>query len=79
VAAVVLQQYKHQNFYLTVGIFKMYNKSTKDPVVAAVTAGLGAGAVACFSVSQGQNVLVAIGVTVFATTVALIVDSLFFN
>ncbi|MBD2317873.1 hypothetical protein [Phormidium tenue] len=57
----------------------MYNKSTKDPVVAAVTAGLGAGAVACFSVSQGQNVLVAIGVTAFATTVALIVDRLFFN
>ena len=43
----------------------MYNKSTKDPVVAAVTAGLGAGAVACFSVSQGQNIFVAIGVTAF--------------
>ena len=57
----------------------MYNKSTKDPAVAAVTAGLGAGAVACFSASQGQNIFVAIGVTVFATTIALIVDRLFFN
>jgi hypothetical protein len=57
----------------------MYKNSTKDPLVSAVTAGLGAGAVACFSVSQGQNVLVAIGVTVFATVVALIVDRLFFN
>ncbi len=57
----------------------MYKNSTKDPLVAAVTAGLGAGAVACFSVSQGQNIFVAVGVTVFATTVALIVDRLFFN
>jgi len=38
-----------------------------------------AGAVACFSVSQGQNIFVAIGVTAFATTVALIADRLFFN
>ncbi len=57
----------------------MYKNSTKDPLVAAVTAGLGAGAVACFSVAQGQSVFVAIGVTIFATTVALIVDRLFFN
>lgn len=57
----------------------MYNNSTKDPLVALVTAGLGAGAVACFSVSQGQNIFVAVGVTAFATTVALIVDKLFFQ
>jgi ABC-type cobalamin transport system permease subunit len=57
----------------------MYNNSTKDPVVAAVTAGLGAGVVACFSVSQGQNVLVAIGVTAFATVAALLVDRLFLS
>jgi ABC-type Fe3+-siderophore transport system permease subunit len=57
----------------------MYKNSTKDPLVAVVTAGLGAGAVACISVSQGQNVFVAVGVTIFATTVALIVDHLFFN
>jgi len=57
----------------------MYKNSTKDPLVAAVTAGLGAGAVACFSVSQGQNIFVAVGVTVFATTAALIADRLFFN
>jgi len=57
----------------------MYNNSTKDPLVAAVTAGLGAGAVACFSVSQGQNILVAVCVTGFATVAALVVDRLFFN
>jgi hypothetical protein len=57
----------------------MYNKSVKDPIVAAVTASLGAGSVACFSVSQGQNIFVALGVTIFATAVALIVDRFFFN
>ena len=55
------------------------NKSTQDPLVAAVTAGLGAGAVACFSVSQGQSIFVAIGVTAFATTAALIADRVFFH
>ena len=57
----------------------MYNKSVKDPLVSAVTAGLGAGVVTCFSVSQGQNIFVAIGVTAFATIVALMVDRLFCN
>ncbi|MDX2255781.1 MAG: hypothetical protein NW214_09715 [Pseudanabaenaceae cyanobacterium bins.39] len=57
----------------------MYNNSTKDPVVAAVTAGLGAGVVACFSVSQGQNIMVALMVTAFATIAALLVDRIFFN
>jgi len=57
----------------------MYKNPTKDPMIAAITAGLGAGTVACFSVSQGQNVLVAIAVTVFATAAALLVDRLFFN
>ncbi len=57
----------------------MYKNTTKDPVVAAVTAALGAGTVACFSVSQGQNVFVGIAVTVFATAMALLIDKLFFK
>lgn len=54
----------------------MYRKTTKDPVVAAVTAAMGAGVVACYSVSQGQNVFVGIGITIFATIVALLVDKI---
>jgi hypothetical protein len=57
----------------------MYKPSTKDPVVAAVTAAMGAGVVAGYSVSQGQNVLVGIGITIFATLVALLVDKVFFS
>jgi hypothetical protein len=52
----------------------MYKKSSKDPISAAVTAALGAGAVACYSVSRGQNVFVGIGVTIFATVLALVID-----
>ncbi|MFQ3680346.1 MAG: hypothetical protein SNJ60_07565 [Pseudanabaenaceae cyanobacterium] len=54
----------------------MYRKTTKDPVAAAVTAALGAGTVAGYCVSRGQNLLVGIGVTVVATVVALLVDAL---
>lgn len=57
----------------------MYKHSTKDPVVAVVTAAMGAGVVAGFSVSQGQNVFVGLGITAFATALALIVDKLFFK
>jgi hypothetical protein len=57
----------------------MYKQSTKDPVVAAVTAAMGAGVVAGFSVSQGQNVFVGLGITAFATIVALLVDKIFFK
>jgi len=57
----------------------MYRNSTKDPVVAVVTAAMGAGTVACFSVSQGQNLFVGIAITAFSTLVALLVDQLFFS
>lgn len=55
----------------------MFNKSSKDPVSSMITAALGAGTVACFSVSRGQNVFVGIGVTIFAAAIALVVDRLF--
>lgn len=55
----------------------MYNKnSNKDWVGAAVTAGLGAGVVTSFAVSQGQHPLVALQITIFAILVALLCDRL---
>jgi hypothetical protein len=57
----------------------MYKNTTKDPIVAAVTAAMGAGLVACVSVSQGQNLLVGIGVTIFATAIALLIDKFCFD
>jgi len=57
----------------------MYRNSTKDPVVAVVTAAMGAGTVACFSVSIGQNVFVGIAITAFSTILALAIDQLFFS
>ncbi len=57
----------------------MYKQTTKDPVVAVVTAAMGAGVVVGFSVSQGQNIFVGLGITAFATSVALIMDKLFFR
>jgi hypothetical protein len=53
----------------------MYNKnSEKDWVSAAITAALGAGAVTTFAISQGQHPLLALGITAFAVTAALLVD-----
>ena len=53
----------------------MYNKKTdKDPLVVAVTAGLGAGVVTSFAVAQGQNPLVALAITVFAALIGLLCD-----
>ncbi len=57
----------------------MYRNSTKDPLVSVVTAAMGAGTVAAISVSRGQNLLVGISVTIFATVVALVIDQLFFE
>lgn len=55
----------------------MYNKKTdKDPLVVAVTAGLGAGVITSFAVAQGQNPLVALAITVFAAMVGLLFDRL---
>ena len=51
----------------------MYKKNRdKDFVSAALTAGLGAGVVTSFAVSQGQNPLLALGITVFAAVCGVI-------
>ena len=52
----------------------MYDRSKKDWVSAAVTAGLGAGIVTSFAVSQGQHPAIALGITGFAIVAALVVD-----
>ncbi len=45
----------------------MYNKNTnKDLISAGITASLGAGVVTSFAVSQGQNPLLALAITVIA-------------
>jgi len=55
----------------------MYKKnSDQDLLGAAVTAALGAGIVTSFAVSQGQNPLVALGITSFAVLIALVFDAL---
>jgi hypothetical protein len=68
---------KFKFFYQSLFEIIMYKKSTKDPIAAAITAALGAGTVACFSVSRGQNLFVGLGITVFATVLALVVDRWF--
>ncbi|MGB3507834.1 MAG: hypothetical protein WBA93_01025 [Microcoleaceae cyanobacterium] len=50
------------------------NRSNRDPLVAGVTAALGAGVVTSFAVSQGQHPLTALGITIFAAVVAVICD-----
>lgn len=50
----------------------MYKKTNKDLVGAALTAGLGAGVVTSFAVSQGQHPLVALGITGLAALFAVI-------
>ncbi|MEK0181402.1 MAG: hypothetical protein P2A85_17870 [Microcoleus anatoxicus] len=55
----------------------MYDqRPDRDLASAAVTAALGAGVVTSFAVSQGQNPLVALAITVFAAGVALLCDRL---
>lgn len=57
----------------------MYRKNTeKDPIVSSVTAALGAGVATSFAVAQGQNPLLALGITAFAATVAVLCDRLGF-
>ena len=50
----------------------MYNNQNKDLVAAGLTAALGAGVVTSFAISQGQNPLIALGITVFAALFAVI-------
>ncbi len=55
----------------------MYDKnSRKDPLVSATIAALGAGVATSFAVAQGQSPFVALGITVFAATVAVLLDRL---
>lgn len=46
----------------------------KDWLGAFVIAALGAGVITSLAVSQGQNPFVALGITVFAATVAVLID-----
>jgi hypothetical protein len=50
------------------------NRPKKDWISAAITAAIGAGAVASFAISQGQHPLVALTITGFSVVTALIVD-----
>ncbi|MGK7947367.1 MAG: hypothetical protein AB4368_00815 [Xenococcaceae cyanobacterium] len=51
----------------------MYNKnSNKDLVSAGITAGLGAGVVTSFAVSQGQNPLIALSITIVAGLIGVV-------
>ncbi len=51
----------------------MYHKNKdKDLVGAGLTTGLGAGVVTSFAISQGQNPLIALGITVFAALFAVV-------
>ncbi len=52
----------------------MFNQK-RDWVSAAITAALGAGIVTSFAVGQGQNPLVALGITGFSAIAALMFDS----
>ena len=55
-------------------LIKSMDESKKDWLGALVAAGLGAGIITSFAVSQGQNPLIGIGITAFAATVAVILD-----
>jgi hypothetical protein len=53
----------------------MYKKDSKgDPVVAVVTASLGAGVATSFAVAQGQSPFVALGITIFAGLAAFLLE-----
>ncbi|NET52418.1 MAG: hypothetical protein F6K09_28140 [Merismopedia sp. SIO2A8] len=51
----------------------MYNKNShQDLLGAVITAALGAGIVTSFAVSQGQNPLVALAITIFSALIAVL-------
>jgi FtsH-binding integral membrane protein len=51
----------------------MYNNNTdKDLLGAGLTAGLGAGIVTSFAVSQGQNPMIALAITAIAAMVGVL-------
>ncbi len=52
----------------------MYKKREKDLMGSFVTAGLGAGIITSFAVSQGQSPWLAMSITLFAALVAVLLD-----
>lgn len=52
------------------------NRSRKNLLESVVTAGLGAGIVTSFAISQGQHPLLAFSITGFAIVISLMVDRL---
>lgn len=54
----------------------MYNKRNVDWVGSMVTAGLGAGIITSFAVSQGQSPWLAIGITAFAAIAAVLIEQI---
>jgi hypothetical protein len=50
------------------------NKPKKDWFGSIVTAGLGAGVVTSFAISQGQHPAIALGITGFAIVATLVID-----
>ena len=54
----------------------MYKNQGKDWLVSLVTAALGAGVITTFAVSQGQSPWVAMGITLFAATAAVLSEQL---
>lgn len=54
----------------------MYNNSQKDWLGSIVVAALGAGVITSFAVSQGQDLLVGLGITATAALAAVTLDFL---
>ncbi|MCS7031309.1 MAG: hypothetical protein NZL92_07250 [Gloeomargarita sp. SKYG116] len=54
----------------------MYRRNQRDWPTALATAGLGAGVVTSWAVMQGQHPGVALGITLFAAVMAVLVDEL---
>ncbi|MBF2036656.1 MAG: hypothetical protein IGR92_14570 [Leptolyngbyaceae cyanobacterium T60_A2020_046] len=54
----------------------MYKNTNTDWLGSMVTAGLGAGVITTFAVSQGQSPWVAMGITIFAAIAAVLFDRL---
>lgn len=54
----------------------MYNSPQKDWLGSLIIAGLGASVITSFSVGQGQNPLVGLGITAIAALAAVTIDTL---
>ena len=52
----------------------MYNNNSKDWLNSLVVAALGAGVMTSFAVGQGQNPILALGVTAIAAVTAITID-----